>query len=115
MSLLGVVVAACFIALFARLWYLQVLEAPELAVQATANRTRTVATEAPRGRIFDSKGRVIVDNRTSLVVSIDRNESLGSVMQMHDEIADAIVAGDAQQARAAMTRHVAGFQASQTS
>ena len=48
-------------------------------------------------------------------VSIDRNESLGSVMQMHDEIADAIVAGDAQQARAAMTRHVAGFQASQTS
>ena len=74
MSLLGVVVAACFIALFARLWYLQVLEAPELAVQATANRTRTVATEAPRGRIFDSKGRVIVDNRTSLVVSIDRNE-----------------------------------------
>ena len=48
-------------------------------------------------------------------VSIDRNESLGSVMQMHDEIADAIVAGDAQQARAAMARHVAGFQASQTS
>lgn len=48
-------------------------------------------------------------------VSIDRNESLGSVMQMHDEIADAIVAGDAQRARAAMTRHVAGFQASQTS
>ena len=36
-------------------------------------------------------------------------------MQMHDEIADAIVAGDAQQARAAMARHVAGFQASQTS
>ena len=48
-------------------------------------------------------------------VSIDRNESLGSVMQMHDEIADAIVAGEAQQARAAMARHVAGFQASQTS
>ncbi|CAB4948507.1 unannotated protein [freshwater metagenome] len=65
---------ACFVALFARLWYLQVLEAPALAVQATANRTRTIGTEAPRGRIFDSKGRVIVDNRTSLIVSIDRNE-----------------------------------------
>jgi len=74
MSILGVVVIACFVALFARLWYLQVMEAPALAVQATANRTRTVATEAPRGRIFDSKGRVIVDNRTSLIVSIDRNE-----------------------------------------
>jgi len=74
MSLLGVVVVACFVALFARLWYLQVMEAPALAVQATANRTRTVATEAPRGRIFDAKGRIIVDNRTSLIVSIDRNE-----------------------------------------
>lgn len=74
MSLLGVVVLGCFVALFARLWYLQVMEAPALAVQATANRTRIVATEAPRGRIFDSKGRIIVDNRTSLIVSIDRNE-----------------------------------------
>ncbi len=74
MSILGVVVLGCFLALFARLWYLQVMEAPALAVQATANRTRTIATEAPRGRIIDAKGRVIVDNRTSLIVSIDRNE-----------------------------------------
>jgi DNA-binding FadR family transcriptional regulator len=47
-------------------------------------------------------------------VSIDRNESLGSVMQMHDELADAIIAGNAKQARTVMSRHVAGFQASQT-
>lgn len=86
MSLLGVVVVACFVALFARLWYLQVMEAPALAVQATANRTRTIATEAPRGRIFDSKGRVIVDNRTSLIVSIDRNE-LKKVKNRDDLIA----------------------------
>jgi len=74
MSLLGVIVIGCFVALFARLWYLQVMEAPALAVQATANRTRTIATEAPRGRIFDAKGRILVDNRISLIVSIDRNE-----------------------------------------
>ena len=86
MSLLGVVVVACFVALFARLWYLQVMEAPALAVQATANRTRTIATEAPRGRIFDAKGRVIVDNRTSLIVSIDRNE-LKKVKDRDDLIA----------------------------
>jgi DNA-binding GntR family transcriptional regulator len=47
-------------------------------------------------------------------VSIDRNESRGSVMQMHDELADAIIAGNAKQARAVMVRHVAGFQASLT-
>ena len=86
MSILGVVVLGCFLALFARLWYLQVMEAPALAVQATANRTRTVATEAPRGRILDAKGRVIVDNRTSLIVSIDRNE-LKKVKNRDDLIA----------------------------
>ena len=86
MSILGVVVLGCFLALFARLWYLQVMEAPALAVQATANRTRTVATEAPRGRIFDAKGRVIVDNRTSLIVSIDQNE-LKKVKNRDDLIA----------------------------
>ena len=86
MSILGVVVVACFVALFARLWYLQIMEAPALAVQATANRTRVIATEAPRGRIFDAKGRVIVDNRTSLIVSIDRNE-LKKVKDRSDLIA----------------------------
>lgn len=74
MSVVGVVVIACFVALFSRLWYLQVMEAPALAVQASQNRTRVVATEAPRGRILDSKGRVIVDNRSSLMVTIDRNQ-----------------------------------------
>ena len=86
MSLLGVVVIGCFVALFARLWYLQVMEAPALAVQASVNRTRTIATEAPRGRIFDAKGRVIVDNRTSLIVSVDRNQ-LAKVADRGDLIA----------------------------
>jgi len=34
MSVLGVLVVACFVALFARLWYLQVMEAPQLVQQA---------------------------------------------------------------------------------
>lgn len=73
MSVLGVLVVACFVALFARLWYLQVMEAPQLVQQASAQSRRTLAVEAPRGRILDVKGRVLVDNRTSLVVSVDRN------------------------------------------
>ncbi|CAB4951271.1 MAG: penicillin-binding protein 2 [Actinobacteria bacterium] len=73
MSVLGVLVVACFVALFARLWYLQVMESPELVPRASAQSQRTLAIEAPRGRILDAKGRVLVDNRTSLVVSVDRN------------------------------------------
>ena len=45
-------------------------------------------------------------------VSIDRSESLGAVMQMHDELAAAIIGGRPKQARGVMTRHVAGFQRS---
>jgi penicillin-binding protein 2 len=91
MSVVGVVVVGCFLALFARLWYLQVLEAPELEVQATANRTRTVSVEAPRGRIIDVNGRVIVDNRTSLVVTVDRSD-LTKVEQSVPGTRDALVA-----------------------
>jgi penicillin-binding protein 2 len=74
MSVLGVVVLGCFCALFARLWYLQVMAAPELNVQAAANITRQVAVEAPRGRILDVNGKVLVDNRTSLVITVNRRE-----------------------------------------
>ena len=41
------------------------MAAPEFKVEAQANRVRTVTEEAPRGRILDAKGRVIVGNRTS--------------------------------------------------
>ena len=73
MSVLGVLLVACFVALFARLWYLQVMEAPQLVGQASAQTRRTLSVEAPRGRILDVKGRVLVDNRTSLVVAVDLN------------------------------------------
>lgn len=72
MSILGLVAVSLFGALFARLYYLQVMEAPQFQVAAQANRSRTITEEAPRGRILDVKGRVLVDNRTSLVVTVDR-------------------------------------------
>ena len=45
-------------------------------------------------------------------VSIDRAESLGTAMELHEAIAAAIIAGQSTQANKAMARHVAGFQAS---
>ena len=67
------IVAVCLVAaLVARLWYLQVLESEELQTAAAANILRVVYAEAPRGRIFDTKGRILVDNRVVHVVTIDR-------------------------------------------
>jgi penicillin-binding protein 2 len=74
LSILGVVTLGLFTALFARLYDLQVVESPELQVQADANRIRTVELPAPRGRILDRNGRVLVDNRVAITVAIDRSE-----------------------------------------
>jgi penicillin-binding protein 2 len=72
MSVLGIVVFALFAALFARLYYLQVMASDEYQVAAQANRIRVVPVEAPRGRILDRNGKVLVDNRISVQVTIDR-------------------------------------------
>ena len=55
--------------LFARLWAMQLVSADEYARQAELNRTRTVSTAAPRGRILDRNGVELVNNRPSLVVT----------------------------------------------
>lgn len=73
LSVLGIVVFALFASLFARLWYLQVMVTAEFQVEAQSNRTRTVPVEAPRGRILDRNGKVLVDNRISVQVTIDRS------------------------------------------
>ncbi|HEX8770735.1 MAG TPA: penicillin-binding protein 2 [Acidimicrobiales bacterium] len=72
LGVLGVVVISLFAALLARLWYLQVLAAPELRVEAQRNSVRLVESEGTRGRILDRKGRVLVGNRVSNAVVVSR-------------------------------------------
>lgn len=72
LAVIGIVGVSLLVALIARLWYLQILTAPERKLQAAANSERIVHEEAPRGRILDRLGRVLVDNRASNVVAIDR-------------------------------------------
>ncbi len=74
MGVLGVVVVSLFAALLVRLWYLQVLAAPSLRVEAQQNSVRLVVTEAPRGRILDRHGKVLVDNRIVDAVTVSRDE-----------------------------------------
>ena len=74
LGVVAIVIVSLFAALLARLWYLQVLAAPAYRVQADVNRVRTIYTEAPRGRILDRQGRVIVDNRVSDAVVVNREE-----------------------------------------
>lgn len=72
LSILGFVAFMLFTALVARLYYLQVLEETDFEAVATANIEREVLIPASRGRVLDSKGRVLVDNRVSNVVTVDK-------------------------------------------
>src|SRR3982751_6341260 len=74
LGVVAIVIVSLFAALLARLWYLQVLAAPSYRVQADVNRVRTIYTEAPRGRILDRQGRVLVDNKVSDAVVVSREE-----------------------------------------
>jgi penicillin-binding protein 2 len=71
LGLLAVTALSLFGALFARLWFLQIVEGDTLSLQAEANATRTVIIPAARGKILDRTGLVLVDNRQSIVVGID--------------------------------------------
>jgi penicillin-binding protein 2 len=72
MTALGVVVACLFGALFVRLWYLQVLDSSQFQVAAQQNGVQLVYTPAPRGRILDRNGKVIVDNQLINVLTANR-------------------------------------------
>jgi penicillin-binding protein 2 len=70
--MVGMVVLVLFAVLAARLWYLQVMTSPGLSQQAAAGQRRTFVEPAPRGRILDRNGTVVVGNRLSRDVTVDR-------------------------------------------
>jgi penicillin-binding protein 2 len=67
---LSVLVLVLFLALTSRLWYLQVLAGERYGDLAEGNRVRKVVVEAPRGRILDAGGRVVVRNRAAWAVTV---------------------------------------------
>ncbi len=64
-------------ALGARLWFLQTVEHERFEFEAQTNVLEPVFEEAPRGRILDRNGKVLVDNKVVQVVTIDRAELAG--------------------------------------
>jgi penicillin-binding protein 2 len=60
------IIALVLIILVSGLWRLQVLGAQNYRALAQANRVRKVPILAPRGKIFDREGRLLVDNYPSV-------------------------------------------------
>lgn len=68
---LGAVVLVALGALSVRLWTMQVLAGESYAALARENRIRAISLDAPRGRILDRNGKLLVTNRPSLAVALD--------------------------------------------
>ncbi|MDI6712205.1 MAG: penicillin-binding protein 2 [Anaerosomatales bacterium] len=68
---LGAVVLVALGALSVRLWTMQVLAGESYAALARENRIREISLDAPRGRILDRNGKLLVTNRPSLAVALD--------------------------------------------
>jgi penicillin-binding protein 2 len=72
LTILLVVVGCLFAALFARLWFLQVINAPNAQVAAANNGVEEIYTPAPRGEVLDRNGRVLVGNVNEPVIEVQR-------------------------------------------
>ena len=76
------VVVAILAVLVLGLWRLQVLGVDNYRVLAEANRVRKVPVLAPRGRIFDREGRLLVDNYSSTSCYILRDQIKDAAVEL---------------------------------
>jgi penicillin-binding protein 2 len=76
-AVLGGIALALLGLLLVRLWFLQVISGEEYAQAAEGNRLRTVVTEAPRGKVLDRNGELLVGNRTGTDLVVDPRELTG--------------------------------------
>jgi penicillin-binding protein 2 len=69
------IILAIFLILAYGLWRLQVMQSSYYALAAEKNRIRNVPVLAPRGKILDREGRIIVDNYPSFSALLLRDSS----------------------------------------
>ena len=69
-AVLGAVAVLAFVALFFRLWSLQVLSGDSYLNAAQNNELRLIRVEAPRGPLLDRHGRVMVSNVAGTAVQL---------------------------------------------
>ncbi|CAN5911299.1 penicillin-binding protein 2 [soil metagenome] len=74
LMVLAALLVSALVVLVARLWFVQVASGQRYASLAERGRIREVTLEAPRGRILDRHGRVLVDNRLVHVIGVRVDE-----------------------------------------
>ena len=72
LSVIGVIIAALFFGLLARLWFLQVAQSSTYTAATTANRIRTIQDPSVRGEILDRNGKVLVTDTLVNTIELQR-------------------------------------------
>src|SRR5829696_7766638 len=76
---LAVLIAAVFVVLAARLWYLQVLTGQDYTLAARATQHTNIKIPAQRGVVYDRDGKILANNVPGLNVTViphDRRQLL---------------------------------------
>jgi penicillin-binding protein 2 len=92
-----------FAALAICFWVLQVVQTDKYVEMANSNYQRTLSLRAPRGVLFDREGRVLVENRDSFSISIDRE--LTKDIAQTIRTASTLLGLDADQVAQTVDRH----------
>jgi len=110
-ALLEYVVAATFLVLLGAYWRLQIGQHQRYEGQAERNRIRNLPVIAPRGRILDREGRVLVDNFPAFSVLLMRENSAALIPTRVEAIARGLRL-DAAEVHSLVERsgHLPGFQ-----
>ena len=108
-AILGGIALALLGLLLIRLWFLQVISGEEYSAAAEGNRLRTVVTEAPRGKVLDRNGELLVGNRTGTNLIVAPRELTGARREevlrtlagkldgvTYDELAKRVQAGESR-------------------
>src|SRR5580692_8036237 len=73
--LLAAVVTGLLVVIGSGFWYVQIAQGDYYRELAENNRLRKLPIKAPRGLIFDRKGRLLVENVPSYSLMIDRSRA----------------------------------------
>jgi penicillin-binding protein 2 len=74
LTILLIVVGCLFVALLARLWFLQVINVAAAKRQIQTSGVVTVYTPAPRGEILDREGQVLVGNKSVPTIEVQKQD-----------------------------------------
>jgi penicillin-binding protein 2 len=75
LSVLQVVVATVFAVLAVAFWIFQVAQHQKFSEMAENNHRRRLPLPAPRGVLFDRHGQVLVENKNTFNIALDREQS----------------------------------------